>query len=298
MRDKALTAFFNVDGANGRLAMPTPHRDTLNLEAFRKFSALSVRDRLRQVESTLTKAELAFVEATLINWCGMDLAKISFFDCMRWWALAGFTPDGIDTCAFTYKLACGQTGLARAIFEDFAAHSNFAYAFQSPVATISRHPNSKVSVTTIHGDCYTSKHLISTIPWDVLDSINFEPPLPDAKRECFRNSSVGNLTKIYAEVSGSDWDAWGFMSPSSELTDSTQFMTSVGCTPSGNVRMAAFSLRDHQNKELSPDENPKAAMAAFKKVNPKLDIKRLVCTAASFHPNNLSKNKSADHGAI
>ncbi|KIW71913.1 hypothetical protein PV04_00140 [Phialophora macrospora] len=275
MRREALGTFFNVDGANGRIAMPTPHRDTLNLQAFRELSALSVRDRLDQVKADLTAAELAFVEGTVINWCGMDLSQMSFFDCMRWWALAGHVPDGVDTCTFSYKLACGQTGFARAIFGEAASHANFAYTFRTPVASISGQ-GPTVTVTTAHGDTYTAKHLISTIPWSVLDSITFNPRLPDTKHECFKNLSQGHSTKIYAEVAGSEWDAWQFISPSSDLTDSIQYMASTGCTPAGNARMVVFSLRDGKNKELFPDRDPEATMAAFKKVNPQLDIKRLM----------------------
>lgn len=259
--------------------MPTPHRDTLNLDAFIELSALSMRDRLNALKSSssLTDLELAYAEGTLINWCGMDLAKMSFFDAMRWWALAGYVADGIDNCSFTYKLACGQTGLARAIFDELCSYPNFAYAFQTPVTTISRHANSNVSVTT-HGKRYTAKHLICTIPWTVLNNVTFDPPLPASKRECFKNVSNGQSCKIYAEVDGSEWDAWSFLSPSSDLSGGIQWMASAGCTPAGNARMVVFSLRDHKNRELWPDQDPETTMAAFKKVNPNMDVKRLVST--------------------
>lgn len=275
MRDKALTIFFNVDGANGRIVMPTPHRDTLNLKAFRELSALSVQDRLNQVKPQLTDVELAFVEGTVINWCGMDLAQMSFFDCMRWWSLAGHTSDGVDTCTFSYKLECGQTGFARAIFDDVTSIANFAYTFRNPITEISRQ-GSTVTATTTRNESYTAKHLISTIPWSVLGSITWNPPLPDGKYTCFKNLSQGNSTKIYAEITGSEWDAWQFISPSSDLTDCIQYMASAGCTPSGNSRLVCFSLRDGRTPELSPDKDPEGAVAAFKKVNPQLDIKRLV----------------------
>lgn len=276
--------------------MPTPHRDTSNMDAFRELSALSVRERLDQLQSTLTEAELAFVEGNLINWCGMDLAKMSFFDCMRWWANAGYKADGIENCSFTYKLACGQTGLARAMFEDVTSYPNFGYAFQSPVTRILWSGASKVSVTTAQGDRYTARHLISTIPWNVLDSISFEPPLPEGKRACFKNVSMGNSTKVYAEVNGSDWDAWGFLSPSSELTNGIQWMGSIGCTPAGNARMVIFSLRDHKNRELFPDEDPEATMAALKKVNPQMVIKRLASAPSNIvEPINANKETQLFH---
>lgn len=275
MREKAMTTFFNVDGANGRIAMPTPNRETLNLTAFRELSSLSVRDRLNQVKSQLTEAELAYVEGTVINWCGMDLAQQSFWDCMRWWALAGYVHDGVDNLTFSYKLSCGQTGLARAMFDDMATAPNFAYTFRSPITEISRQ-GSTVTTTTTLNESYTAKHLISTIPWSLLDSITWNPPLPDNKRAVSKYFSQGTSTKIYAEVAGSEWDAWQFVSPSSELTDGIQFMASSGCTPSGNARMVCFSLRDGKNQELFPDQDPEKAVAAFKKVNPQFDIKRLV----------------------
>lgn len=275
MREKALGTFFNIDGANGRIVMPTPMRDTLNLKAFQELSALSVRDRLNQLATQLKDVELAYVEATVINWCGMDLAKMSFWDCLRWWSLGGHIPDGIDNLTFSYKLACGQTGLARAIFEDAVSAPNFAYSFHNPITKISR-DRSTVTATTLRNESYTAKYLISTIPWSVLGSITWSPPVPDDKGACFNNVSMGNSTKIYAEVAGSEWDGWRYLSPCSELTDGIQFMVSAGNTPSGNARLVCFSLRDGKTVELCPDQDPERAVAAFKKVNPQLDIKRLV----------------------
>jgi monoamine oxidase len=275
MMSKALTTFFNVDGANGQIVMPTPHNDTFNYEAFTELSALSVQDRLNQVMSQLTEAEHAYLAATVVNWCGMALAECSFFDCMRWWSLAGHKADGIDNCAFRYKLACGQTGLARAVFEDCSRHRNFAYSFQTPITGISQRDGS-VSVKTQSGQSHRARQLVSSIPWMVLDSIEFDPPLPDAKFEVIRNASCGNSNKIYAEVKGSDWDAWGLMTPDFERTKGIQYFSSTGCTPSGNGRIVSFSLRDGQNRELFPDEEPEATMEAFRTANPELDITRLV----------------------
>jgi hypothetical protein len=105
--------------------MPAPHRETFNIDAYRELSSLSVQDRLNQVKADLTDVEFAYLGATLVNWRGMDLAKMSFFDSMRWWAFAGHAPDGIDICTFSYRLPCGQTGFARALFEDISSYSNF-----------------------------------------------------------------------------------------------------------------------------------------------------------------------------
>lgn len=255
--------------------MPTPHRETANLEAFRELSALSVRDRLNQISGELTAVELAYVEATVINWCGMDLAQMSFFDCMRWWALAGHRPDSVDTVTFTFKLACGQTGFAKAIFSDVASYPNFAYSFKTPVTKISRH-GSTVKVTTVQGETYTAKQLVSTIPWALLDTITFEPPLPSDKQRCLEDIPRGNATKVYVEVNGAEWDAWQFISPASDLSGAIQYLANAGCTPSGNARLVFFSLRDGKSKEMSPEKDPEAAMASIRKVNPELDIKRLV----------------------
>jgi hypothetical protein len=265
--------------------MPNPHRHMFNEEAFRKFSRLSVKERMNQVRSQLTDVEMAYLAATCINWCGMDLAKASFFDCMRWWSLAGYHPDGITHCAYSYKLECGQTGLARAIFEDASSFANLAYAFNSPISKISR----AGGVITVHGanrPSYSAKQLICTIPWNVLDTISFEPALPGKWQDCINNVNMGHSVKIYAEVEGQEWDAWSYLAPPGNPQRSLGFAASSGVTPSGNSRMVLFGLRDEVNREFFPDEDPEESLTALRRVNPELDVKRLVRATPSLTANN------------
>ena len=255
--------------------MPNPHRHTFNDEAFHRFSRLSVKERMNQVRPDLSDVEMAYLAATCINWCGMDLAKVSFFDCMRWWSLAGYHPDGITHCAYSYKLECGQTGLARAIFEDICSFANVAYTFKDPISKVSR-ANGVVKVHTLSHEYYSAKQLICTIPWAVLDTISFEPPLPTSKQTCIDNVNMGNSMKIYAEVAGQEWDAWSYLAPPGNPQRSLGFAASVGATPNGNSRMVLFGLRDEVNREVFPEEDPEETMAALKRINSELDVQRLV----------------------
>ena len=255
--------------------MPNPHRHNFNKEAYHRLSQLSVKERLDQIRSELTDIEMAYCAATCINWCGMDLSVASFFDCMRWWSLAGYHPDGITHCAYSYKLQCGQTGLARAIFEDVCSFASVAYTFKNPISKISR-TDGTVKVHTLSNESYSGKQLICTIPWAVLDTITFEPALPARWQQCIENLNMGHSTKVYAEVAGQEWDAWSYLTPPGNPQRSLAFAATSGLTPNGNTRMVLFGLRDEVHKELFPQEDPEQTVAALKRINPELDLKRMV----------------------
>jgi hypothetical protein len=277
-RAKALNTFFDVDGAQGHLVMPTPHRHEFNQAAFYKYSQVSVQERMDEVKSQLTDVENAYLAATCICWCGMDLSKCSFFDCMRWWSLAGYHPDGIDHCAYSYKLECGQTGLARAIFADVCSFAHVAYTFNTPINKISR-SDGTVKVHTLNNHTYSGKQLICTIPWAVLDTISFEPALPASMQDCIANVNMGNSMKVYAEVEGQDWDAWSFLAVPGDPQRNFGFAASAGVTPNGNSRMVLFANRDEKHKEVFTEQDPEETIASLKRMNPDLAVKRLVRAA-------------------
>lgn len=228
-----------------------------------------------QVRSELTDVEMAYLSSTCINWCGMDLAKASFFDCMRWWSLAGYHPDGITHCAYSYKLECGQTGLALAIFADVCSFAKVAYTFRNPISKISRGTGG-VKVHTVSHETYSAKQLICTIPWAVLDTISHEPVLPASMQTCIENVNMGNSMKVYAEVAGQEWDAWSYLAPPGNPHRSLGFVASQGATGKGNCRLVLFGLRDEVNLELFPEEDPEETMAALKRTNSELDVQKLV----------------------
>jgi hypothetical protein len=282
VRAKAFTTFFNVDGEMGKLAIPNPHRCLAATAAYHELDSISVTDRMKQISSQLTETEMAYLRAACINMCGQDLSKMSFFDCMRWWALGGYTPEGIDHGSFTFKLRCGHMGLSRAIFEDVASHTSFSYAFKSPISKLTNRDGVVVASTT-QGDRYTAKKVISTIPWSVLSDITFEPPLAPGKAECLKNVNMGNAGKIWAEVKNTEWDAWSHVSATSELTGGIQYLTSGGATPAGNSTFVTFSLREATRNELFPDESPEEAVAAFQSINPQFEIQKLVSRPVRIH---------------
>jgi hypothetical protein len=53
-----LGKFCNIDGNNGRTALPFPHNPTHNKVEYQKWEKLSARDRLKQVESHLSEDEV------------------------------------------------------------------------------------------------------------------------------------------------------------------------------------------------------------------------------------------------
>jgi lysyl oxidase-like protein 2/3/4 len=85
---------------------------------------------------------------------------IGFVEALRWYALGGHTFAGVMEMAGIYKIGNGgMTALASAILEEYTGDRLFSTA----VSAI-RNTSRGAEVTSVHGQKFTAKALISTIP--------------------------------------------------------------------------------------------------------------------------------------
>lgn len=190
---------------------------------------------------------------------------------LRWWALCDYKPEGINEYGLTYKLKCGQTGLAKKILEDAISTKNIACRYSTPVSDI-KEQSGGVTVITRDGSSYAAKKVICTIPLNVLESIHFTPSLPEEKIKAFQEKQIDMAPKIHAEVLGTEHKSWaGLTWPGQGLL----YGYGDGVTPKGNTHITFFGAYETRlrGEEVYDLQSIKEAIYAFRD---DLDIQRIV----------------------
>jgi hypothetical protein len=239
-----------------------------NSEAAKKWDGYSVEDRLNEVKDQLSGDEIDTIKALVLLCSGGTMQNTGFFDLFRWWGLCGYRWEGINEFCLMYKLKCGQTGLARTVFEDALTSDNLSCIFSDPVTSV-EDVDGVVTVTTTGGTQIKAKKVISTVPLNVLNTVKFSPPLSSLKAEAADKGHIDMTRKLHAEVAGEEFKSWSACSyPGKGLIAAY----GDGTTPAGNTHLVAFGC-DEVRIDLQNITEHKGAFLHYK---PDLDIKRLV----------------------
>lgn len=274
---RAWDIFVNVDGNAGRTVCPLPHAPFNNVRTTKAdveaVDRLSAVDRLEQIGHLLTNEERGVLEALLLHISGGTLETTATWDLVHANALQGHTSVNFEEVWTTYKLREGQSGLARAMFDE-ACIAGLDYAFQTPVDAIHDLQNF-VEIHTTTGNIFRATRVISTIPLNVLHTIKFDPPVSSTRAEAFRLGHVNHMSKIHAEVKGDIASWYGLTYPAKLM-----FGYSDGLYPNGNTHIVTFGADETDN--FVPEKDPEQVIEAMNKIRP-MDVQRLV-SAMSFFP--------------
>lgn len=265
--------FINVDGKFGRGIIPFAHNPHYNPEVI-KYDKMSFADRFREIGDDLTVTERTMLETFLTITSGGTMENSSFFEMLRWWALGNYDyREFLDLC-LVFKLRCGQSGLARKIFDEAVSTGRLSYEFSTPISAVADE-GSKVHVTARGGDrIFTARHTISTIPLNVLHNISWSPPLLLKKREASRLGHVNQVSKVHVEVANPALRTFSGFQETGSLT----YCFGDGMTPAGNTHLVAFGS-SIEGRHLQPEDNAEATVEAWRKFAPREfgdNIKRVV----------------------
>lgn len=239
-----------------------------NLEASKKWDTYSVEDRLDEVKDKLSEDEIIAIKALVLLCSGGTMKNTGFFDLLRWWGLCGYKWEGINEYCLMYKLKCGQTGLAKTVFNDALSSGNLSCVFSDPVASV-EDKKEIVTVSTMSGKQINAKKVISTLPLNVLNTVKFSPALSELKVAAANEGHIDLCRKLHAEIGGEQFKSWSACSyPGKGLIAAY----GDGTTPAGNTHVVAFGC-DETKVDLYDIEEHKGAFLHYK---PDLDIKRLV----------------------
>lgn len=194
------------------------------------------------------------------------MVNSSLWDMIRSHALMSYDPVNFAPIWTTFKLRQGQSALAGAMFRD-AVDNGLQYVFQTPVKSIVER-SSVVTVTTQARRAFRARRVVSTIPLNVLHTINFDPPLSPTRQEAIRVGHVNYMTKIHADVEGSGLVSWNGM----RYPNLLMFGYGDGVTPSGRAHIVGFGKDERAT--FVPEKNPEKAVDAFQKLHP-MEVNRM-----------------------
>ena len=209
--------------------------------------------------------------ALLLHISGGTMDNSSLWDMVRSHALMSWDSANFGPVWTTYKLREGQSELARRIF-NHAQECGLEYKFQTPIVSVeqqSTRSGETVEVKTAGGQTYRARHLVSTIPLNVLHTIKFTPPLSPTRTEAIKIGHVNFMTKIHAEVEGDESTSWNGM----RFPANIMFGYGDGVLDNGNAHLVGFGKGE--GAAFVPEKHPEKVVQAFKDLHP-MEVKKTV----------------------
>lgn len=273
--------FVNVDGESCRRICPLPHAQLENILTDRneveRYDKISCLERFEAIKNLLTVEEAGVLVALLLHISGGTLENSSLWDMIRSHALMSYSSDNFGPIWTTFKLREGQSELASRMFQD-AADRGLHYAFKTPIKSINDRSNGKVQlveVKTSSEAVYRARHVVSTVPLNVLHTIQFEPPLSSRRQEAIEIGHVNFMTKVHAEVEGSGLTSWNGV----KYPNLLMFGYGDGLTENGNAHIVGFG-KDERGTYV-PELHPEQTIDAFEKLHP-MKVKKMVFHLSTF----------------
>lgn len=286
---RAWDIFVNVDGAGGRKVCPLPHAGLDNImikrEQVEELDKMSCADRLEQIQHLLTAEEYGVLSAVLVHISGGFLHNSSFWDMIRSHALLVYSSSNFGDIWTTYKLREGQSILAFRMFQE-AVEFGLDFSFRTAVASISDKGASGglVEVTTQKGQTFLARKLVSTIPLNVLKTIQFEPPLSQKRQEAINIGHINFMQKIHAVVEGPGLASWnGMRTPAPIL-----FGYGDSVTENNDAHIVGFGADERDN--FVPEQHPEKLTKAFNDLHPMV-VKKTVRSRCLLTSHKCMTNK-------
>ncbi len=191
--DERVEKAVNAICADARSWFPTPH-DSSGHEAAR-LDALSVRQCIDAFDGD---AELRMLmESEWATDCSSRCADVSAASAFRWYALSGFDARLQAECLYTYKVDGGMNRLSSAIAVDGSPEVRL----DAPVTRVEQ-TGSGVTVVLRDGEALQARAAVVAAPLNTWTSIDFDPPLSEAKRELGARGHAGHGLKVIVRVRG------------------------------------------------------------------------------------------------
>ena len=270
MLEKGYSVFSSIetDEHSGQRAIPYPHNIDMTSNIVQQYDCKSVADRLKEVEDQLTAEELGLISSTICQNSGGTLANTSFLEILRWWLLGGESTKSFLSYVIKYKLKCGQSGLARKIFDDACSLGRLAYAFNTAVQTVEQ-DDGFVRLSVTPSKQFRARKVVCTVPLNVLKDIKFQPALDPVKQEAIMQGHIDHMIKVHIEAKGSAWRTWsGTAWPGEGLAGAY----GDGLTQAGNSHLVAFG----PNAPFDVANNPRKLVEAVRHLNDEIEVERFV----------------------
>lgn len=210
-------------------ALPKPHDPLFALDALARFDRQTIAERVGEL--SLTDEERAVLEAELESVASAPLTDSGAVSVLRWHALSGYSLALTQYAGGRVKMTSGTGALLASI----EAAAPFERRLSAPVAVVSQ-AGGKVEVTTRSGESFAGRTVVVAVALNALGSIEFDPPLSEAKRAGIRLGQSSRGVKIFIRARGPavmhnsirPGHPFGYLSTEECFDDGTQLLLGFG----------------------------------------------------------------------
>jgi monoamine oxidase len=171
-----------------------PYEPLRHERALRERDGMTVRERIDALD--LDAEQEALLSAVLVGQCSAPLDTAGALTMDRWWALGGGTIDGFFDSVEGFTIEGGTGRLLEAI----AADARASVEVDAPVAAIDSAGTGGVRVRLRDGRELDARAVVVTVPLNVLGSIDFTPPLSDARRAAAGEGQASRGLKAWLHI--------------------------------------------------------------------------------------------------
>jgi len=164
-------------------------------KAIQERDTISVADRMASLQ--LTQLQQAAIGGFLEILSMSAPNASSYVEMMRCYALSGWNTVVFKDTAARYKFAKGTGALVDAIVRD----GGFDVITNAQATAITQSPEG-VMVETSDGRTFHGRAGIVTLPMNVMNTVDFNPPLAAIKREAAEIKHAGGGSKVFFVVKG------------------------------------------------------------------------------------------------
>ncbi len=182
-----------VDGV--QRALPNPYDPQLAMPELERFDRLTIAQRIDQLDLSDEQRDVLWAE--LESMASAPLDEAGAVSVLRWHALSGFSMALTQYAGGRVTLTDGTGGLLRAI----AGQAQFETRLETVVAAVHRHDD-MVEVEMRDGELMSARAVVLAVPLNTLAAIEFQPPLPEAKREAITLGQSSRGAKIFIHADG------------------------------------------------------------------------------------------------
>jgi hypothetical protein len=207
MYEKLGSLYFNIDEEMGSKMMPYPALPFFNPQIL-DFDKITAFERVEQIRDQLTDLEVSALKSYLLLLSGGTAENTGFLDLFHWWILCNNQSMHLAGQPDAYKLKHGTTAFAKRVLDDGLRSGKLEVLLDFPVGKITDHEG-KVTVSSRADETtFTAARVISTIPLNVLKTVEFSPPLPAAKAKAIETGHIGLHSKVHFEAAGTGLRSW------------------------------------------------------------------------------------------
>ncbi len=174
--------------------MPRPH-DQLFVPGVAEVDHQSVAGRLDGLR--LPEDQRDVLDAIFATSCHCDPSEAAMLEMLRWYTLPGATLLAYMDSVGRYWLRGGTKTLIEGILADGRPELRLS----TPVKSV-RQDGDQVVVTTDGGETVSARAVVVTSPLNVLNQIEFSPPLSSEKRAAATEGHAGSGVKLHIRVRG------------------------------------------------------------------------------------------------